>query len=97
MNKELGHDVLHVFPGDSRVSGKVSDFPQFEKKDAHQLVDVEHKANGLRTPSLCERWCMLCVCVCVCVSVSFRVSLSVNSALRKAESSQESPASASIP
>jgi hypothetical protein len=44
MNKELGHDVLLVFPGDGRVSGKVSTFPQFSNKDTLQLVDVEHKA-----------------------------------------------------
>ena len=76
MNKELGHDVLLVFPGDGRVSGKVSTFPQFSNKDALQLVDVEHKANGLRAPSLCERWC-ISVCVHVCVSVSFCVIQSV--------------------
>ena len=76
MNKELGHDVLLVFPGDGRVSGKVSTFPQFSNKDTLQLVDVEHKANGLRAPSLCERWC-ISVCVHVCVSVSFCVIQSV--------------------
>ena len=70
MNKELGHDVLLVFPGDGRVSGKVSTFPQFSNKDTLQLVDVEHKANGLRAPSLCERWCIsVCVSMCVCVCV----------------------------
>ena len=78
MNKEVGHDVLIVFPGDGRVSGKVSDFPQFSNKDALQLVDIEHKANGLSAPSLCERWCIthrVCPCVCVYVFLCHSVRL----------------------
>ena len=40
------------------------------------LSTRQHKANGLRAPSLCERWC-ISVCVHVCVSVSFCVIQSV--------------------
>ena len=46
------------------------------------LSTRQHKANGLRAPSLCERWCIsvsVSMCVYLCLSVSF--SLSVNSPL----------------